>query len=384
VHAESKLGKVLLVTNDLGPHAGGIESFILGLIGELDGSRIVIYTSSEDGDREFDKKLVEEFGVAVIRDRSKTLLPTPRVNRAVAKVMKQYGCEYIWFGAAAPLGWMSGYLRREGARRIVALTHGHEVWWSKVWPFSLIMRAMGRQIDAFGYLGDFTRGAMQRAIGDRAQMVRIAPGIAIDHFLPGVKSESLIEKYTLHNKNVIVCVGRLVPRKGQDRLIEAMPEIVKRVPNAVLLLVGEGSYRKHLNSLIQKHDLAEYVKCVGRVQYSELPAYIRLGDIFAMPSRSRLFGLEVEGLGIVYLEASSCGIPVIAGSSGGAPDAVIEGKTGFVVDGKNIDSIAQACISLLLNPELRQSMGVSGRRWAEESWSWSMWGKRFSALLFGE
>jgi len=384
VPAVSNARKILLVTNDLGPHAGGIESFILGLLGEMNGNEIVIYTSSQEGDKEFDLKLAKQYGVVVVRDRAKVLLPTPRVNRSVARVMKSYKSEYIWFGAAAPLGWMSGYLRRNGAKRIVALTHGHEVWWSRIWPFTWVMRAMAKQMDAFGYLGEFTKNAMKRATGEIVKMVRIAPGISIYHFVPGKESPELVARYGLEGKRTIVCVGRLVHRKGQDRLIEAMPRIVEAIPDAALLLVGEGPYKKKLVDLVKKHKMENYVRFVGRVQYSELPAHIKLGDIFAMPSRSRFFGLEVEGLGIVYLEASSCGIPVIAGASGGAPDAVLQNETGLVVDGNDVSAIASASIDLLNNPQLRASMSKRGRDWAIAEWSWTLWGERFSALLLGK
>jgi phosphatidylinositol alpha-1,6-mannosyltransferase len=384
VHVASNSRKILLVTNDLGPHAGGIESFILGLLGQMDGQEIVIYTSREDGDAEFDASLRKKFGIEVIRDRAKTLLPTPRVNRSVAQVMRQYGSQYIWFGAAAPLGFMAGHLRRKGATRIVALTHGHEVWWSRIWPFTAVMKAMARKIDAFGYLGDFTKSAMKRAVGDRTRFVRIAPGIAIDHFVPGDKSSELISQYGLEGKNVIVCVARLVHRKGQDKLIEAMPLILKSLPNTVLLIIGQGPYRAHLNKLVAKYHVEDSVRFIGRLSYEALPAHIQLGDIFAMPSRSRHFGLEVEGLGISYLEASSCGIPVVGGASGGAPDAVLEGETGTVVDGRDRQAIAKSIISLLQNPELRASMSLRGREWAMSEWSWTLWGERFRALLLGQ
>ncbi|MEN9325124.1 MAG: hypothetical protein RL414_878 [Actinomycetota bacterium] len=379
----SKSRKILLVTNDLGPHAGGIESFILGLLGELDGSQIVIYTSSQDGDSEFDRSLSDAHGVVVIRDRAKVLLPTPRVNRSVAHVMREYGCEYIWFGAAAPLGWMSGFLKRRGAKRVVALSHGHEVWWAKVFPFSLLMRAIGRSMDAMGYLGKFTHDAMAPALGKKIEMVRIAPGISTDHFIPGEKSSTLMKEYALLGKDVIVCVGRLVHRKGQDRLIEAMPEILTSRPNAVLVLVGEGPYKSKLVKLVHSLGIEESVRFIGRVQYSALPAHIQLGDLFAMPSRSRFFGLEVEGLGIVYLEASSCGVPVIAGASGGAPDAVLEGETGVVVNGSDVHAIADAVVNLLNKPELRRQMSERGREWASQEWNWVLWGQRFEKMLLG-
>jgi phosphatidylinositol alpha-1,6-mannosyltransferase len=372
------------VTNDLGPRAGGIESFILGLLGELDGSQISIFTSSQHGDRAFDEDLQRRFGVIVHRDRAKVLLPTPRVNRAVAEMMRKYSAETIWYGAAAPLGWMSGYLQRSGAKRQVALTHGHEVWWSKIWPFSWVIGRISRHLDVITYLGDFTLHAMEPALHESVAKVRIAPGIAIDHFTPGPKAQDLVETLNLSGKKVIISVGRLVHRKGQDKLIEAMPIILQSEPLAILLLVGEGPYKEHLMKLVSKYHLENQVIFIGRLQYNELPRYLRLGDIFAMPSRSRFFGLEVEGLGIVYLEASSSGIPVLGGASGGAPDAVLPGETGLVVDGRDIQAIASGAISLLKDSELRSRMGERGREWAVERWSWKIWGERFREVLLGE
>ena len=376
--------RVLLVTNDLGPRAGGIESFILGLLGELEGNEIAIFTSSQDGSEAFDEELHQSSGVIVYRDKARILLPTPRVNRAVGEVMKKHSSTIIWYGAAAPLGWMSGYLKRHGAVRQVALTHGHEVWWSKLWPFSWVMRAMAKNLDVITFLGEFTHNALKPILSKTVEAVRIAPGIAIDHFTPGAKSVELIDSLNLRGKKVIICVGRLVHRKGQDRLIEAMPEILRSFPDAVLVIVGEGPYRDHLDSLVKKYSLSEKIRFVGRLKYSELPAYLRIGDIFAMPSRSRFAGLEVEGLGIVYLEASAAGVPVIGGSSGGAPDAVLNGETGLVVDGTNTRAIASAAISLLQNPERAAAMGERGRSWVVEEWSWSLWGQRFSKILSGE
>jgi phosphatidylinositol alpha-1,6-mannosyltransferase len=185
----------------------------------------------------------------------------------------------------------------------------------------------------------------------------------------------------LSDKKVIVSVGRLVHRKGQDYLIEAMPEILKIIPQAHLLLVGQGPYREHLEKLAKQHNLESSLTFIGRIQYKDLPMYICAGDIFAMPSRSRLMGLEVEGLGIVYLEASSCGLPVIAGSSGGAPDAVVQNKTGLVVNGTDTQQIASAAIELLTNVESSKKMGAVGRQWIIDKWRWEIWSKDFEDLL---
>lgn len=383
VPAVSDIRKILLVTNDFGPRSGGIESFILGLLEELDGSQISIYTSSQPGDDEFDEELARKLNLVIYRDKAKILLPTPRVIRDVKRVMKLHNSEVVWFGSAAPLGLMATNLRKAGARRIVGLTHGHEVWWAKLFPFNLAIRKIGNSFDVLTYLGSFTRDAMKSAIGKRAELIQVAPGISTAIFAPGEKPADLIAKYQIEDRPTLICVGRLVHRKGQDKLISAMPMIKAAVPNAQLLFVGSGPRTKYLERAITKLDLTRDVKLLGRVKYEELPSHFLLGDVFVMPSRSRLFGLEVEGLGIVYLEASSSGLPVIAGDSGGAPDAVIPNKTGLLVDGRDIESIARACIKLLSDPTLAKEFGENGRQWALSTWSWDIWGKKFVKVLEG-
>lgn len=370
------------MTNDFGPRAGGIETFIIGLIERMPFGSVTVYTSQQGDTAQYDHTWQVNCGVTVIRDRAKILLPTPRITRAVAAVIKKEGIPVVAFGAAAPLAWMSSTLRRAGARRIVALTHGHEVWWSKLFPFNLIMRRIGNTTDALTYLGDFTKNAISAALSKKAAqaMVKIAPGIDIEHFKPTDASD-LKRELGLENKKILVSVGRLVHRKGQDKLIEAMQAIVQLIPEAHLVLVGEGPYRKHLVELVNRYNLTSCVSFIGRIQYSELPRYISMGDVFAMPSRSRFFGLEVEGLGIVYLEASACGLPVIAGKSGGAPDAVVEGVTGLVVDGLDAAAIAVAAIELLSDSKRSQVMGLAGREWIEKQWRWELWAKEFSDLL---
>jgi len=288
----------------------------------------------------------------------------------------------VFFGAAAPLAFLSKGLRKAGVQHIVALTHGHEVWWSKVWPFSVAMKSISRHVNHLTYLGEFTRSAIKRSVTKEAaaRMVKIAPGIDTDHFSP-VDASQLRDELGLTHKKVIVSVGRLVHRKGQDVLIEAMPTIVNEVPEAHILMIGEGPYRGYLENRVKALGLQEQVTFIGRIQYANLPRYICAGDLFVMPSRSRLAGLEVEGLGIVYLEASACGLPVIAGNSGGAPDAVLEGETGLVVDGTRKTEVAATVVELLLDPDRSKAMGIAGRQWIIKEWRWEIWSSRFAKLL---
>ena len=375
--------KVLFVTNDFGPDAGGIESFIVGLVERLPSDSVTVYTSSQGDTSGYDSQLSENYGVMVIRDRARMLLPTPRVGRTLKKLVQQEKFQVACFGAAVPLGLLAPTLRKAGIPRIISLTHGHEVWWAKVFPFALALRRVGQSVDVLTYLGDFTRRNISVALSPKARgaMVRIAPGVDVAHFRPDGAPSKLRVELGLSDKSVIVSVGRLVPRKGQDRLIQALPLIASTIPNVHLLLVGEGSYRKSLERLVDENKVKDHVTFIGRVPNDQLPKYFRCGDIFAMPSRSRLAGLEVEGLGIVYLEASGCGLPVIAGNSGGAPDAVVDGVTGIVVDGTNINAIAAAIVRVLSDPAKRKAMGAAGNEWVSSNWNWEIWSAKFAQLL---
>jgi phosphatidylinositol alpha-1,6-mannosyltransferase len=381
--SEFALGKILCITNDFGPSAGGIETFVMGLIERAPKGSIIVYTSAQGDTTSYDQGWLRDFGVEVIRDPSKILLPTPRVIRSVKKVIARDSIKQVFFGAAAPLAIMARSLRRKGVVNIVALTHGHEVWWAKLWPFSSAISFIGNNVDHLTYLGEFTKSEIAKALSIKAKsrLVKIAPGIDTDHFAPDSGSIQLRRDLGLIDKKVIVSVGRLVHRKGQDFLIQSLPAILEKHPTAHILMVGEGPYRKDLTKIVEKLKLSQAVTFIGRIQYKDLPRYICAGDIFAMPSRSRLAGLEVEGLGIVYLEASSCALPVVAGRSGGAPDAVDEGITGFSVDGTSTVEISSVIIKLLDDPAKAKAMGTAGRSWIIEKWRWEIWSKQFNALF---
>ena len=372
------------MTNDFGPRAGGIETFIIGLLERLPKGEVIVYTTRQSGSESFDKKWLDNFGVRVIRDSSKILLPTPRVVRAARKVIKQSEVEKVWFGAAAPLAISARFLRVGSVKKIVALSHGHEVWWSKVFPFNFAMKEIARSVDVLTFLGDYTGSVIKRNFKDRAKLIKIAPGIDISHFKPEgdlSKVNAVRSELKIGSEPLILSVGRLVHRKGQDKLITAMPKILAQRPDAKLLLIGQGPRKAKLDSLVAKYGIADSVIFLGSIAYTDLPKYLNVADLFVMPSRSRLMGLEVEGLGIVYLEASACALPVIAGSSGGAPDALIDGRTGYVVDGRDIDQIADRVLHLIDNPKQAEEMGNAGRVWVESNWSWDIWSSAFNELL---
>ena len=375
--------KILLVTNDFGPRTGGIETFVIGLLERIQGQEVIVFTSAQGDTAAYDQNWLNTFGIQVIRDRSKILLPSWRVTKRAKDIIRSHGIEVVVFGAAAPLALMASALRKSGVKKIIALTHGHEVWWAKIFPFNLAMKRIGNGVDHLTFLGEFTRNAIAQSLTQRSAhaMVKIAPGIDTSHFIP--QPDAMQKRITLglENKKIIISVGRLVHRKGQDKLIEALPSVLRKIPNAHLLIVGEGPYKSHLEKLVNKLSLTENITFVGRILYDKLPSYLSAADLFVMPSRSRFFGLEVEGLGIVYLEASACGIPVVAGNSGGAPDAVIDGVTGLCVDGTDVIQIAQAVIEICSDAARASKMGSAGRDWIVDQWRWEIWSKEFNSLL---
>ncbi|MFF1960320.1 glycosyltransferase family 4 protein [Streptomyces sp. NPDC058220] len=382
--------KTLIVTNDFPPRPGGIQAFLHNIALRLDPERLVVYASTWKRGREGAEATAAfdaEQPFTVVRDRTTMLLPTPRVTRRATRLLREHGCESVWFGAAAPLGLMAPALRRAGARRLVATTHGHEAGWAQLPASRQLLRRIGESTDTITYLGEYTRSRIAAALTAEAaaRMVRLPPGVDEKTFHPGSGGAAVREGLGLTGRPVVVCVSRLVPRKGQDTLILALPAILARVPDAVLLIVGGGPYEPELRKLARETGVADAVRFTGAVPWAELPAHYGAGDVFAMPCRTRRGGLDVEGLGMVYLEASATGLPVVAGDSGGAPDAVLDGETGWVVHGgpplAAAAESADRIVTLLQDPELRRRMGERGREWVESQWRWDDLSNRLASLL---
>jgi phosphatidylinositol alpha-1,6-mannosyltransferase len=381
--------RTLIVTNDFPPRPGGIQTFLHNMAVRLDPDRIVVYASTWKRGAEGRRATASfdaEQPFTVVRDGTTMLLPTPRVTRRAAGLLREHGCRSVWFGAAAPLGLMAPALRRAGAERIVATTHGHEAGWAQLPAARQLLRRIGEGTDTITYLGEYTRSRIAAALtpAAAARMVHLPPGVDEKTFHPDAGGAALRAKLGLADRPVVVCVSRLVPRKGQDTLVRAWPRVLSGHPDAVLLIVGSGPYEKQMHALARTTGVAESVRFTGGVPWEELPAHFGAGDVFAMPCRTRRGGLDVEGLGIVYLEASASGLPVVAGDSGGAPDAVLEGETGYVVRGGAPDApaqVAERICALLADAGLRRRMGERGRAWVESQWRWDLLAQRLRELL---
>lgn len=374
------MGRTLLVTNDFPPRPGGIQSYVHSLAMQLPPDELVVYAPRWRGDSHF--KFDAEQPFQVVRHPTTLMLPSPLVMRRAAKLLRDEQCDRVWFGAAAPLALMSPVLRKAGAERIVASTHGHEVGWSMLPGARQSLRAIGDGTDVVTYVSKYTRRRFSAAFGAQAALEYLPPAVDSEVFAPDPAARAeLRARYGLGERPTILCLSRLVPRKGQDALIVAMKDIRRRVDGAVLVIAGGGPYEEKLRALAQAMDVTDDVVFTGRVPAADLAAHHTIADVFAMPCRTRGLGLDVEGLGIVFLEASASGVPVVAGNSGGAPETVREGETGRVVDGRSTESITDAIVAILSDPDAAAAMGAAGRTWVQQQWRWDRMGVRLRELL---
>ncbi|MFE3293029.1 glycosyltransferase family 4 protein [Rhodococcus sp. NPDC059234] len=372
--------RTLLVTNDFPPRPGGIQSYLQSFANALPSDELVVYAPRWRGDShtKFDARQSFE----VVRHPTTLMLPTPLVARRAAKLVRSRECDSVWFGAAAPLALLAPTLRRAGAERIVASTHGHEVGWSMLPGARQSLRRIGNTTDTVTYVSKYTRRRFAAAFGANAALEHLPPGVDAEVFRPDPAARAeLRARYGLGDRPTVLCLSRLVPRKGQDVLIKALPQIRRSIDGAVLVIVGGGPYEEALRRLAVTVGVEEHVVFAGGVPAAELAAHHTVADVFAMPCRTRGAGLDVEGLGIVFLEASATGVPVIAGNSGGAPETVREGETGHVVDGRKVASVADSVVSVLADPDRAAAMGAAGRQWVSEQWRWDALAARLGGLL---
>jgi phosphatidyl-myo-inositol dimannoside synthase len=374
--------RTLLVTNDFPPRPGGIQNYLHTLARHLPADDLVVYAPAWQRGTEPHPEFDAQQPFTVYRHPTSLMLPTRDVARRAAEILRTERCQAVWFGASAPLALLTPHLRRAGAIRVLASTHGHEVGWSMLPGARQALRRIGSTVDVLTFVSRYTRSRFAAAFGPRAALEYLPPGVDAELFRPDpVMRAELRARYGLGDRPTVVCVSRLVPRKGQDMLIRALPMIRRRVPDVVLLLVSGGPDRDRLVDLAASTGVAEHVVFTGSVPWAELAGHYAAGDVFAMPSRTRGGGLDVEAFGLVYLEASATGLPVVAGRSGGAPETVRDGVTGHVVDGRRPDELAEVLGDLLTDHELAAKLGAAGRDWTLDRWGWPDMADRLRRLL---
>ena len=377
------MGRTLVITNDFPPRPGGIQTFGYEIVRRFDPESVTVLTSNWEGAAEFDA--AQDF--KIVRANTQTLVPSKSTLSMAREIVVAENITRVLFGAAAPLGLLAAPLRKLGVTNIVGMTQGHETGWAMTPGTRQALRKIGNDTDYLTYISEYTHKKIAKALSPSAaaRMRRIVPGVDSTEFSPDNLSSGnqLRTELGWIDRPVIVCVSRLMARKGQDELIRALPMIQQTVANASLIIVGDGPYRKDLERLVKKLGLENFVHLTGKVSQTELSKWYAAGDIFAMPCRTRMGGWDVEGLGIVFLEGSATVLPVIVGDSGGAVDAVIDGETGFLVDGTNTAEIADRIAYFFANPDVAKNMGEAGRNWVTQEWTWDQSFKKLDGLLSG-
>ncbi|MEI7887804.1 MAG: glycosyltransferase family 4 protein [Actinomycetes bacterium] len=371
--------RVLVVTNDLPPRLGGIQNYVdqlcRGMVAA--GDEVTVYASAFQGDALWD----EAAPFQVIRDRSSVLLPTPRVLRHTLRLIEHSRAEVVIFGAAFPLGLMGPRIRKKTGRPYIAFTHGLEVSAVRAPGGAHLLRTIGRSAAAITFVSHWCDDSLRAAFGSGPEFAVLSPAVDPSVFHPGVDATAIRLRHGLADAPVVVCISRLVERKGQDRLIAALSSVRQQVPEARLLIVGGGPYEEALRTLAVERGVEQYVVFAGPASEEELPAYYAAGDVFAMPCRERKRGLEVEAFGIVFIQAQAVGVPVVAGDIGGVPDALRANSTGLLVDGSEVSEISEALIRLLNDTAAREQMGAAAAEFVSAGFTWEGRAKELRALL---
>lgn len=369
--------RVLVVTNDFPPRVGGINDYVAQLVRRLEPGTVTVFASTWPDALSFDAT----FPQRVVRWPSRTMLPTPAVFAALSEIVRRERPDIVVFGAALPLAYLGEPLRRRFGVPYAAFTHGLELAATRVPGLRAFLRRLGRSAAFLTTVSHFVRERLAPFVGPHTRLEMLPSGVDATVFHPAVAADDVRARHALGEGPVVCCVSRLVPRKGQDQLIRALPRLRREWPAVRLLIVGRGSDQPRLTRLVQSSGMVEHVVFAGEVPYTQLPGYFRVGDVFAMPCRTRFAGLETEGLGAVYLQAAAVGRPCVGGLAGGAPEAVRDGATGVVVDGNNLEAVTAGVSGLLRDPARARLMGRAGAEWVHGELTWDHMAERLRTLL---
>ncbi len=352
--------KHLLVTNDFPPKIGGIQNLLYEWWRRLPSAGFAVLTSPYSGSKQFDA--AQSFEIR--RTREPVLLPHPLLVRKINKMAKQVGAELVVLDPALPLGLIGPHLNLPYA----VVLHGAEI----VVPGRLpvVSRLLSRVLNNAEFIiasGSYPAAEASRICRSSKRIEVITPGVDIQRFKV-LSSEQRVEARkqfgVAEDAELIVGISRLVPRKGFDVLIRAVARLAIEFPKLRLIVGGDGRDRARLERIAR--ELMSPTTFLGRVSDDDLPKLYGCADINAMLCRSRWMGLEQEGFGIVFAEAAACGVPQIAGRSGGASDAVDHDITGLIVeDPTRVDDVVSSLRRLLVDKSQLLKMGQASRLRAE-------------------
>jgi phosphatidylinositol alpha-1,6-mannosyltransferase len=366
----------LLVTNDFPPKLGGIQSYLWELWRRLPPDRFAVLTTPYEGDAAFDA--AQPFRVD--RTGQKVLLPTRALAGRIRAVAAETGASLVVLDPALPLGVVGPRLGLPYA----VVVHGAEITvpGRLVGSRSLLARVLGNAAHVVA-AGRWVAEQAERIVASPPPTTVVPPGVDVDRFRPLTPEERVKARAGLGlpaDGRLIVSVSRLVPRKGMDTLVEAAARLAPTRPDLTVAIAGAGRDRARVDRLVRRTGAP--VRLLGRVDDERLPSLYACADAFAMLCRNRWGGLEQEGFGIVFLEAAACGVPQVAGDSGGASEAVVDGETGFVVRRPNdAEEAARVLARLLDDAEFRRAQGEASRRRAETDFSYDVLARRLDEAL---
>jgi phosphatidylinositol alpha-1,6-mannosyltransferase len=357
----------LMVTSSFLPGHGGIESYLAELCTLLRPRLAVMAPASRDG-----MPLPDDLGYATIPGPGGMLLPRPPTANAIAENAAGLGTNRILFGTPWPLALLGPRLKRRGFRYAV-IVHGAELLAPGAVPMlSAKLAEALAEAELLLPVSDYTASRIRLLLEGKGyevpRVARLRARVDVDRFSPDVDAAAARRKLEISpDRSVVLCFGRLVRRKGIHRLIRVMPDIAGRVPEAILVVAGTGPQERRLRRLALRTRTP--VVFTGRVAHEDAPGVYAMADAFALPVADRWFGLDIEGLGMVLLEAAACGVACVTGRSGGTPEAVIDGETGFVVDAHDGEELADAIVRLLEDSHTARKMGEGGRAYVEAEFS---------------
>ena len=367
----------LLVSNDFPPKVGGIQSYMWELWRRLPHEDVTVLTTPYPGAAEFDR--AQPF--TIVRTRQRVLFPTPRLAERIRRLAAERDAQLVVLDPVLPLGLLG---RRLG-RPYAVVAHGAEVAVPGRLPASraLLARVVGGSSGVIA-AGGYPAAEVAEAAGSRAPAIEVVPpGVDVSRFRPLTgeqKAKARAELGLPVEGRLILSVSRLVPRKGMDVLIESAARLRRERPDLTVAIAGSGRDRHRLERLIARSGAP--VRLLGRVADDRLPDAYGCADVFAMLCRDRWGGLEQEGFGIVFLEAAACGVPQVAGRSGGAGEAVTDAETGLVVGHpRDVEAVTAALARLLDDDAFRQHAGDAARRRAERAFSYDESAKRLASAL---
>jgi phosphatidylinositol alpha-1,6-mannosyltransferase len=309
------------------------------------------------------------------------LILQPIAGHQLIRILEKIGPDVVIVNTSFCY-WAGAVIKRwKPQMKVTYYVHGDEIPDSKSKAGRQTLRALQRA-DRVVAVSSFTKNALVNVGLDAKNVIVINNGVDTKRFQPGPRSQAIVDRFRLSNRRILLTLARLDERKGQDMMIRAIPKIVEAVPDLAYLVVGEGSMMERLWALVSELRLESTVLFTGGVSDEDVLAYYRTCDVYAMPNRTTGAG-QTEGFGLMFLEAGACGKAVIGGKAGGVPDAIRDGETGFLVDGTSVDAIAEACIKLLEDRELRDRFGANGLEHARQN-DWSGKTQEFLALCAGD